>query len=85
MLLVMLTGPALLAERRSGRIIMLFVAVAAIGMPALHFNLGHVWSKHQAALFFVWCLIVLGVNGLFSLMLWISELRRMRDERRIAE
>jgi hypothetical protein len=50
-------------------------------MPALHFNLGHNWSKHQAALFFVWCLIALGVNGLFSLMLWISEFRRVRDER----
>ena len=78
-LVVLLTGPTLLAERRSGRIIMLFVALFAAGMPALHFNLGHDWSKHKAALFFVWCLIALGVNGLFSLMLWLSELRRMRD------
>ena len=80
-LVVLLAGPALLAERRSGRIIMLFVALFAMGMPALHFTLGHNWSKHQAALFFVWCLIALGVNGLFSLMLWLSELRRMREER----
>jgi uncharacterized membrane protein len=80
-LVVLLTGPTLLADRRSGRIIMLFVALFAVGMPALHFNLGHIWSKHQAALFFVWCLIALGVNGVFSLMLWLSELRRMRDER----
>jgi hypothetical protein len=27
-------------------------------------------------------LIALGVNGLFSLLLWISELRRIRNERR---
>jgi uncharacterized membrane protein len=80
-LVVLLTGPALLAERRSGRIIMLFVALFAIGMPALHFTIGHDWNKHKAALFFVWCLIALGVNGLFSLMLWLSELRRMRKER----
>jgi uncharacterized membrane protein len=80
-LVVLLTGPTLLAERRSGRIITLFVALFAVGMPALHFNLGHNWSKHQAALFFVWCLIALGVNGLFSLMLWTSEFRRMRGER----
>jgi hypothetical protein len=80
-LVVLLSGPTLLEDRRSGRIIMLFVALFAVGMPVLHFNLGHNWSKHQAALFFVWCLIALGVNGLFSLMLWISELRRMRDER----
>jgi uncharacterized membrane protein len=83
-LVVLLTGPALLAERRSGRIIMLFVALFAMGMPALHFTLGHDWNKHKAALFFVWCLIALGVNGLFSLMLWLSELRRMRGERELS-
>ena len=82
-LVVLLSGPALLAERRSGRIIMLFVALFAAGMPALHFTLGHDWNKHKAALFFVWCLIALGVNGLFSVFLWVSELRRMRDERRV--
>jgi hypothetical protein len=78
-LVVLLSGPALLADRRSGRTIMLLVALFAIGMPVLHFNLGHDWSKHQAALFFVWCLIALGVNGLFSVILWMSELRRGRD------
>jgi uncharacterized membrane protein len=83
-LVVLLAGPTLLAERRSGRIIMLFVALFAIGMPALHFNVGHIWSKHQSALFFVWCLNALGVNGMFSLMLWLSELRRMRDERGVS-
>lgn len=80
-LTVFLSGPTLLAERRSGRIIMLLVAIFAIGMPALHFTGGADWSKHGAALFFVWCLIALGVNGLFSVLLWISELRRMRNER----
>jgi hypothetical protein len=83
-LVVLLTGPALLSERRSGRIIMLLVALFAMGMPALHFTLGHDWNKHKAALFFVWCLIALGVNGLFSLMLWLSELRRMRGERELS-
>jgi hypothetical protein len=82
-LVVLLSGPALLAERRSGQIIMLLVALFAMGMPVLHFTIGHNWDKHKAALFFVWCLLALGVNGLFSLLLWISELRRMRDERRV--
>lgn len=82
-LLVLLSGPALLAERRSGRIIMLLGALFAMGMPALHFTFGHDWSKHRAALFFVWCLIALGVNGLFSVVLWVSELRRIRSERRV--
>ena len=79
-LVVFLSGPTLLAERRSGRIIMLVLAIFAIGMPALHFSLGSNWSTHSAALFFVWCLIALGVNGLFSVFLWVSELRRLRDE-----
>ncbi len=82
-LFVLLLGPTLLAERRSGRVIMLLVALSAMGMPALHFFLGHNWDKHKAALFFVWCLIALGVNGLFSVVLWVSELRRLRDERRV--
>ena len=80
-LVLFLSGPTLLAERRSGRIIMLFIAIFAMGMPALHFNLGSDWSKHSAAFFFVWCLIALGVSGLFSVILWVSELRRLRDER----
>jgi hypothetical protein len=83
-LVTLLSGPALLAERRSGRIIMLLVAVFAAGMPVLHFMGARDWSKHGAALFFVWCLIVLGVNGLFSIMLWVSELRRLRNERRMS-
>ena len=82
-LVVLLSGPALLAERRSGRLIMLLVALSAMGMPALHFNLGGDLNKYNGALLFVWGLIALGVNGLFSVMLWISELRRMRDERRV--
>ena len=80
-LLVLLSGPALLAERRSGRIIMLLGALFAMGMPVLHFTGSANWSKYGAPLFFVWCLIALGVNGLFSVLLWVSELRRARDER----
>src|ERR1043165_4956882 len=38
-MVVLLAGPTLVAERRSGRIIMLIIALAAFGMPALHFSL----------------------------------------------
>jgi hypothetical protein len=82
-LTVLLSGPALLAERRSGRVIMLLLALFAIGMPVLHFMGARDWSKRSGALFFVWCLLALGVNGLFSLVLWVSELRRLRTERRV--
>ena len=81
-LVVLLSGPALLAERRSGRMIMLLVAFFAMGMPVLHFTGGANLNKHANALFFVWCLIALGVNGLFSVLLWVSEVRRTQAERR---
>jgi Na+/melibiose symporter-like transporter len=83
-LVVLLSGSALLAERISGRVIMLLGALFAMGMPVLHFTLGGDLSKRSGALFFVWCLIALGVNGLMSVMLWVSELRRVRTERRMA-
>ena len=82
LLVVLLSGPALLAERRSGLAIMLLVALSAIGMPALHFTNGANLNNHANALLFVWGLIALGVNGLFSLVLWVSELRRLWSERR---
>jgi len=81
-LVVLLAGPALVPERRSGRIIMLVVALAALGMPALHFSLPGNRSRYSDALLFIWCLIALGVNGLFSLMLWVSEMHRLWTERR---
>jgi hypothetical protein len=81
-LVVLLAGPALVPERRAGRMIMLLVALAALGMPVLHFSLKGDRSRYNDALLFIWCLIALGVNGLFSLMLWMSELRRLRTEHR---
>lgn len=84
MLALMLAGPALVPEHRSGRIIMFFVALAAIGMPALHFSNNGNRSLYSDALLFIWCMIALGVNGLFSIMLLVAELRRLRTERRMA-
>jgi hypothetical protein len=76
-LVVMLAGTVLLAERRSGQIIMLFVALFAMGMPALHFTVGADLTKHSDALLFVWCLIALGVSGMFSVLLSLTELPRI--------
>ena len=61
---------------------MLLIALAALAMPVLHFSNGGNRSRYPDALFFIWCLIALGVIGLFSIMLWVSELRRLRTERR---
>ena len=82
-LVLMLAGPTLLADSRSGRSIMAFIALAAMGMPALHFSLGGNLNNYTNALLFVWGLLALGVNGAFSLILWVSELRRLRTERRM--
>lgn len=76
-LFVLLCGPALLAERRLGQIIMLLGALFAIAMPVLHFTNGADLNKHSGAFFFVWCLIALGVTGVFSVLLLTSELPRV--------
>jgi hypothetical protein len=68
---------ALLAERRFGQIIMLLGALFAIGMPVLHLTGGADMNKHSGAFFFVWCLIALGVSGVFSLLLLTLELPRV--------
>ena len=79
---VLLVGPALVPERRAGRIIMLLIALAALGMPLLHFRGNGDRSRYSDALLFIWGMIALGVNGAFSLILWVSELLRLRGERR---
>jgi len=77
MLAIMLAGTVLLAERRSGQILMLVVALGALAMPFIHFTGKGDMNKHAGALFFVWCLIALGVSGTFSLLLLASELPRV--------
>ena len=71
---VWLYGTTLLAERRSGYIIMLLGSVLSLGVPVIHMmgkgigvtsRLGNT-SGH---FFFVWTLIALGVLGLFSAIL----------------
>ena len=76
-LFVFLCGPALLAERRLGQIIMLLGALFAIAMPVLHLTNGADLNKHSGAFFFVWCLIALGVTGLLSVLLLTLELPRV--------
>lgn len=76
-LFVLLSGTVLLAERRSGQIIMLLGALFAMGMPVLHFTGGADMNRYSGAFFFVWCLIALGVTGVFSVLLLASELPRV--------
>jgi len=73
-LFVWLYGTLMLAERRSGYIIMLVGSLLAVGMPVLHMTLARTVLTNEAArargdYFFVWTLLALGVTGLFGLTL----------------
>ncbi|MDX6444365.1 MAG: hypothetical protein QOH71_1439 [Blastocatellia bacterium] len=85
---VWLYGTLVLAERRSGYIIMLLGSLLSLGVPVIHMkgkgvgvtsSLGHS-SGH---FFFVWTLLAIGVIGLLSAILsarglWSLPWRRSR-------
>ena len=85
---VWLYGAIVLAERRSGYIIMLIGSLLSLGVPVIHMkgkgvgvtsSLGHTTGHF----FFVWTLIAIGVLGLFSAILsvhglWSLPWRRSR-------
>jgi len=71
---VWLYGTLVLAERRSGYIIMLIGGLFGLGMPVIHMVLARTVVANELArtrgdYFFVWTLLALGVTGLFSLVL----------------
>ena len=73
-LFVLLYGTLVLAERRSGYIIMLIGGLFGLGMPVIHMVLARTVVANEVArargdYFFVWTLIALGVTGLFSFVL----------------
>jgi len=73
-LFVLLYGTLLLAERRSGYIIMLIGGLFGLGMPVIHMVLARTVVTNEVArargdYFFVWTLLALGVTGLFCLTL----------------
>jgi hypothetical protein len=82
-LVVWLYGTLVLAERRSGHIIMLVGSLIALGMPVIHvMGAGGVFhgqiARSSPAFLFVWTLHVLGVTGMFSFILAVSGLWSLR-------
>jgi hypothetical protein len=78
-LVIWLYGTLVLAERRSGYIIMLVGALLGLGMPVIHvMGAGGVFhgqiAKSSPAFLFVWTLHALGVTGMFSLILSVRGL-----------
>jgi hypothetical protein len=80
-LLVLACGALLLAERRSGYIIMFLGGLATLGMPILHRNNGFTpaIAKSPGGLFFMWTLVALGVTGGLALILSARGLWRLRS------
>ena len=82
-LLLMACGTLLLAERRSGHIIMFLGGLAALGMPILHRNNGFTAAvaRSPGGLFFIWTLVVLGVTGGLAVILSARGLWNLRSRK----
>ena len=73
-LVVLLYGTLVLAERRSGYVIILLGSLLGAGIPVIHMmgkgvGVGGNIAKSSGAFFFVWTLLALGVTALFSVIL----------------
>ena len=82
-LVLLLYGTLVLGERRSGLIIMLIGSIIGLGMPIIHvMGAGGIFhgqiAKSSPAFLFVWTLHALGVTGMFSLILSVRALWRLR-------
>ena len=82
-LVVWLYGTLLLAERRSGHVIMLVGSLIALAVPVIHvMGAGGIFrgqiAKSSPAFLFVWTLHALGVTGMFSLILSVRGLWSLR-------
>ena len=79
-LVVLLYGTLVLAERRSGHVIMLLVGLFAAGMPVIHMRGAHYpeIARSAGGFFFVWTLWALGGIGGFTFVLAARELWNRR-------
>jgi len=79
-LVIFLYGTVVLAERRSGHIIMLLVGLFAAGMPVIHMRGAHYpeIAKSAGGFFFVWTLWALGGVGGLTFVLAARGLWRLR-------
>ena len=73
-LVVWLYGTLVLAERRSGYVIILLGSLLGTLVPFIHFRVaggvvGGELAKSSGAFFWVWTLLALGVSALFSVVL----------------
>src|SRR5229473_2460848 len=83
-LVVLLYGTLVLAERRSGYAIMLLVGLFAAAMPVMHMRGAHYGeiAKSAGGFFFVWTLWALGGLGGFTFILSARGLWSLRGGQR---
>jgi hypothetical protein len=80
-LVVWLYGTLVLAERRSGYVIILLGSLLVLVVPVIHMKgagVGGTLAKSSGAFFFIWTLIALGVTALFSVILSVRGLWSLR-------
>jgi hypothetical protein len=78
-LVVWLYGTLVLAERRSGYLILLLGSLLGLAVPVIHMmgkgvGVGSNIANSSGAFFFVWTLLALGVTALFSVILSVRGL-----------
>ena len=83
MLLLVACGTLLLAEQRSGLVIMFLGGLLAAGMPVIHRNNGFTAAvaKSPGGLFFIWTLMALGVTGGLAILLSAHGLWTLRSRK----
>ena len=83
-LVVLLYGTVVLAERRSGYAITLLVGLFAVAMPVMHMRGAHYGeiAKSAGGFFFVWTLWALGGLGGFTIILSARGLWSLRRGQR---
>ena len=82
-LLLVACGTLLLAERRSGHLIMFLGGLVALGMPIIHRHNGFTptVAKSPGGVFFIWTLMALGVIGALAIILSARGLWNLRSRR----
>jgi hypothetical protein len=79
-LAVLLYGTLVLAQRRSGHVIMLLIGLMAAAMPVLHMRGAHYpeIARSAGGFFFVWTLWALGATGGVTIILSVRGLWSLR-------
>jgi len=72
-LAVLLYGTLVLAERRSGLVLILIAGLGAAGMPIIHRGAGAV-AKSSGGFLFIWTLFALGATGTLTVILAVRGL-----------